>query len=137
MPDDPPQAALEVPPKNALENPIVLCGADGKQTPGSAEVVRYSQATRVTFAVMYVLGGLLGGLFCIVVPVVHLFTTWGLPVLGVLMAIRAMRRTVVVYHPEGACPACGAMIQLVSGPIDDTAWQHCPDCQAALQIRLA
>lgn len=114
---------------------IILEAPNGVETAGEAEIARYSIASRISQAALWVIGGLLGGTACIIIPVVHLFTTWGLPLLGVLMAVRTMRREVVVHQPEGTCPKCNEQIQLPGGAANDPEWQVCPRCKTTIQVR--
>ena len=114
---------------------IVIQAAAGEETAGEAEVVRYSTASRITQATLWIIGGLLGGTACIIIPVVHLFSTWGLPLLGIFMAVRTMRREVVIYEPTGTCPNCKGKIELAGGAANDPEWQVCPHCKTAIQVR--
>ena len=111
-------------------------GGEAPGTPGTAEVIRYSSVSRITRATLFVLAGLIGGTACIIVPVVHLFTTWGLPLIGILVAMRTMRKTVVVHQPEGVCPHCKEQIQLSGGALIDDEWQVCPLCKSKLRVRV-
>jgi len=101
---------------------------------GSADVQRRSSAQRAVRAGALVVGGLATGTICIVIPIVHLVTTWALPLLGVLLAVREMRREVVITRLEGQCPACEAMIDERDRGRDDPAVQVCPHCNRRLQI---
>jgi hypothetical protein len=113
---------------------IIIQGPDGCQQPCEAEVIRYSTASRVTYANLYIIGGLLAGTVCIVVPIAHLITTWGFPLLGIYMAIRTLRCKIVILPQECTCPACGERMQLTGGSIDDAEWQKCPQCNATLRV---
>jgi hypothetical protein len=42
---------------------------------------------------------------------------------------------IVIHHPEGICPACGAAIQLPTAALESA--EHCPECKAELHIQLA
>ncbi len=118
------------------EEPIRFEDQQNQFTLGTAEVVRYSTLARTTTATLYIVGGVLGGTVCILIPLVHLITTWALPLLGIFMGVRALRRHVVLYQPQGQCPHCGKPMQLPGGSIDDADWQHCPHCQAILTVLL-
>ena len=99
------------------------------------DVVRHSTAVRIIMASMWAVGGFLLAAPCILIPVVHLVSTWGLPLLGILMGLRAWKRRVVIHNITGTCPACQQQIQLNGGSIDDMSWQVCPVCKAALKVR--
>lgn len=115
---------------------ITFHSPDAGEASGEAEVLRFSAAGRVALATLYVLGGLLGATACIIIPGVHFITTWALPLLGVIMAVRTVRRDLIVHQPHGRCPSCGKHIELTGGPLDDPHWQKCPQCQAVVQIRV-
>ena len=110
--------------------------ASGEKRAGQAsDIARYSDAVRITIGTLWIVGGLIGGTVCIVVPVVHLITTWALPLFGILMGLRAFKRRVVIYQPAGVCPSCDKPMELAGGSIDDQTWQTCPQCKAALKVR--
>jgi hypothetical protein len=113
---------------------IVISSSENDVIKTTAEVERYSQTNRVLRASAYVAAGLLGGTVCIVIPLVHLITTWGLPALGIYMAYRTMQREVVLKAIEAACPNCKETIQLTGGGLNDHHWQVCHNCHARLHI---
>lgn len=116
--------------------PVVLEDESGKTKPGqAADIARYSDAMRITIGTLYIVGGLVGGTVCLVVPVAHLITTWALPLGGIFMGIRAYKRRIVIYQALGVCPTCGEAIELVGGSVDDRSWQTCPKCKAVLRVR--
>src|SRR6187399_125714 len=86
------------------EEIVCIQAPDGRQASGSAVFVHYSTGGRVTRAILYVFGGLVAGTACIIVPIVHLFSTWGFPLLGVVMAMRTMRRHFVIDRLDAVCP---------------------------------
>src|SRR5262249_3672221 len=116
------------------KEPVVIRAENGQTSAGQAEIVRFSNASRITKSTLWVIAGLFGGTVCIIVPVVHLVTTWGFPLLGILMAIRTMKRDVSRHDPEGVCPAWGQPAEFAGGPLIDTEWQACPHCQAKLRF---
>ncbi|HWB20516.1 MAG TPA: hypothetical protein VG711_09470 [Phycisphaerales bacterium] len=86
---------------------------------------------------MYIVGGLIGGFMCIFIPLVHLVTTWLLPIGGIFLGYKTMLKKVQLYTPSGPCPNCGHAMQLGGGSIDDRAWQVCPACKAPIVIIVA
>ena len=118
------------------QEPVVFANQSGSSRAGqAADIARYSDATRITIGTLYIVGGLVGGTVCLVVPVAHLLTTWALPLGGIFMGIRAFKRRVVIYQVAGVCPTCGEAIDLHGGSIDDPSWQTCPKCNAVLRVR--
>lgn len=116
------------------EEPIELIGPSGEHAAGAAEIVRYSPAGRIAAAAGFIIAGLIGGAACIVIPILHLITTWALPLGGVLLGMRAYKRRVMLYELKGTCPVCKQRIELGGGSIDDPGWQTCPLCQAKLAV---
>ncbi len=116
--------------------PITLESTDHPATTGHAdEVARHSAIARIGVASVYVIGGFLLAVPCIIVPVVHLVSTWGLPLLGILMAVRTWKREIVIYRARGKCPACHQPIELNGGSTHDATWQVCPKCKSTLTVR--
>ncbi len=116
------------------EDPITLKTADGSSGPAVAEIIEYSSSARITKGVLFMVGGVLGGAACIIVPVVHLFTTWGLPLAGILLGIRALRTHRKLDRVTGRCPDCEAEIELVGGALTEPARQKCCRCAAPLEL---
>lgn len=117
------------------QEPVAFTNQSGVSRAGqAADIARYSDAMRITIGSLYIVGGLVGGTVCIVVPVAHLITTWALPLGGIFMGLRAFKRRVVIYQPAGVCPSCGEAIELVGGSVDDRSWQKCPKCHAELRV---
>ena len=115
--------------------PITVEAPDGRTSQGQAEVIRYSNASRITRATLFVIAGLIGGTVCIIVPVVHLVTTWGFPLIGILLANRTMKREVSIHQPAVPCPHCGQAIEIAGGALIDSEWQVCPHCRTKLVYR--
>lgn len=103
----------------------------------AADVARYSDAARIAIGTLWIVGGLVGGTVCLVVPLVHLVSTWALPLLGIFMGMRAFKRRTVAYQIACLCPACAEPIELAGGSLDDASWQRCPKCAANLRIEAA
>lgn len=119
---------------------VIIESADGQATGAAGEAVdvaHYSDFARIGIGTLWIVGGVLGGLMFIIVPVVHLITTWVLPLGGVLLGLRAFKRRLVIYQVTGTCPACRELIDLIGGSADDPAWQVCPKCKAPLKVRPA
>ena len=116
------------------EEPVVFETADGASGPAVAEIVRYGRGARISKAILYIVAGLVGGAACIIVPVVHLLTTWGLPLVGILMGVRALRTHERIVTVAGPCPGCGEPVELPGGSMTDV--RICSACKASLTINL-
>jgi hypothetical protein len=117
---------------------VIVQNSSGNTSGGEAvDAAHYSDFARIAIGTLWIVGGLLGGLMFIIVPVVHLISTWALPLGGILLGLRAYRRRVVLYQVTAECPKCHAPIEFPGGSIDDPAWQFCPKCKAPLKVRPA
>ena len=100
----------------------------GATGPGEGRLVSYPQGLRILVASIWLLVGFGGAAALIVVPIVHLFSTWGLPLAGILGAMNAIKTTERVSHVTGQCPACKGKLLLAGGravfPLRD-ACEHC------------
>lgn len=125
-------------PMTDVTSPLTLRADDGTTGEARGVVTPISSASRTIRAVLYVVLGLLGGAACIIIPVLHLITTWGLPLIGVIAAVRISRARADVGEIVGACPACDETIALPGGRIGiEPMHAQCPKCRAALGVSLA
>ena len=97
--------------------------------------MRHSKAGRLVRAALFIIGGLFGGIVCIVIPLVHLVTTWGFPLLGIYLGLRETRRETAVYGLDGICPNSNEKIELAGSWLNEPTWQSCPNCHVKLSIR--
>lgn len=127
-------------PRDALTDarePIALIGPDGARAPARGLVYRHGPAGRWSKAVAFVVGGLVLGAGCIIVPGLHLITTWGLPLLGLLLGLRAYRCVAEVHEIEGVCPACGEAVGPHGGRVTgEPLTTTCPRCTAAIRVEV-
>src|SRR5690606_4394395 len=86
---------------------ITLKSRDGDTVEGTAEVVRFGEASRMARAGALAFGGLVLGIASIVVPVLHFVSTWLLPLVGVLAAVHVYRTPLRISRVETSCPSCG------------------------------
>lgn len=114
---------------------IILEAPDGTRAPGTGDIVRRSKSSRVVRATLYVLAGLLTGAGSILIPLLHLVSTWLLPLVGIALAYRTMQREFVVRAIEGVCPSCKQAINLSGRTVQGGDWQYCPHCEARLTVR--
>ena len=117
------------------EEPVILEAADGKTAPAVAELVRYSPGARRWRAAMFIVGGVVLGVSCSVVPGPHMLVTVWLPALaGIWLARRTLRTEIKVVQIEGTCPACGRSLDLFGGSAADP--RECRRCQTSLTLTL-
>lgn len=115
---------------------VTFQSSQGALTEATAEVMRPSRAANVTRAIALLGGSLVAAGIFIFIPIVHLVTTWALPLLGIVLARGALRRKVAVYDAQGACPSCGETVRLPGGDLEDPSWQICLRCGAPIRVAL-
>ncbi len=114
---------------------VRILAPDGTATEGIADITLISQGRRNLLAAIYGVGGFALGAVSILIPILHLCTVWFLPLLGLVMAARACRRTFNVRSLAGTCPACNAALQMGGREMPDSEWQTCPSCNARLRLQ--
>lgn len=102
--------------------------------PAEAEVIRYTDATRISRGVGAIAAGILFGGICIIVPILHLITTWALPLLGIAAGVYLLNTRYKVKGLRGECPACGKEVELSSGSPDGPVKAVCPKCRQFLEV---
>ena len=115
---------------------ITLRAEDGRTAPAAATIERYSEVTRIGKAVGFFVGGFVLGGACIIVPVLHLVTTWALPLAGIVMGLRTLKIEQRLSRINGTCPACTQRIELRGGAVKAAIWRVCPECDKDLEIVL-
>ncbi len=116
---------------------IELRAESGETAPADATIERYPEAARIGKAVAFIAGGFLLGFACIFVPVLHLITTWALPLAGIVLGRRTLKIDRAFGPITGTCPLCEKPIELRGGPIKTSNWRVCPECQKDLQVVVA
>ena len=114
------------------EQTVILNAADGTSGRAVAHLERYSSTARVGKAIFFVLAGILGAAACIIVPVLHLITTWAFPLAGIVLCVKTLRTRERLVSIAGPCPSCGAPVELPGGAMTDS--RTCPSCQAVLKV---
>lgn len=112
-------------------------GAAEPVTEATATLVRHSLAARLGWAALFGLGGLIGGLFFLPIPILHLCLTWVLPLAGAFAAFRAFSTEVTLREIAGPCPCCQAPVQLEGGGGAGPHFGNCAGCRQALEAKLA
>ncbi len=116
---------------------ITLRGEDGETASAEATIEAYPETARIGKAVGFFAGGFLLGGACIFVPVLHLVTTWALPLAGIVFGLRTLKIDRAFGPITGTCPLCEKPIELRGGPIKTSNWRVCPECQKDLQVVVA
>ena len=113
---------------------LTLRAESGETAPADATIERYPEAARIGKAIAFIVGGFLLGFACIFVPVLHLFTTWALPLAGIVLGRRTLKIDRAFGPIKGLCPLCEKPIELRGGPIKTSNWRVCPQCNKDLEI---
>ena len=113
---------------------IELRAEGGETAPADATIERYPEAARIGKAVGFFAGGFLLGGACLFVPVLHLVTTWALPLAGIVLGMRTLKIDRAFGPVTGTCPLCEKPIELRGGPIKASNWRVCPECGKDIEI---
>lgn len=113
---------------------VQLVAPGGQSAPASADITRPSQHVKMFWAVTVLVVGFGLGAASIIIPILHFFSTWILPLTAVLVARKILNSKFSVTEVRGTCPACGKELDLGDRSMPNSEWQHCPHCEARLQI---
>ena len=114
------------------EETITLRADDGRTSPAIAEVIRYGDGARIGRAVLFLLGGLLAGTACVVVPGPHTLVSPVVLAVGVLLFFKALRTREKLLSVSGDCPGCGAAWVSAGGSLSEP--RSCPGCKTAIAL---
>jgi hypothetical protein len=81
---------------------------DRVEAPVSVEITRYNLAIRLTRSLPIFVGSVILGAATIIVPGVHLISTWFIPLLGSGIALYVFRVHARIGTIDGRCPSCEA-----------------------------
>ena len=107
----------------------------GDARPGSGTFTAIDDKARIGKAVAFLVGGFVGAAVCIVVPVLHLITTWALPLVGVVAFVVVLGTKSTLTDISGSCPGCGEDITLKGGKADFPLRDACPGCSRPLLVK--
>jgi len=113
---------------------LSLRAQDGRTAPAAAVIDEYPSGVRLATAVAFFAGGFMGAAACIIVPILHLVTTWALPLAGILMGLRTLRIEHRLGSITGTCPLCEQRITLRGGPVKASNWRVCPSCRKDVEV---
>lgn len=119
-----------------MREPVTVEDRHHEQAEGTAEVVRFNTAQRLTRAVPVAVIGTIVGLGTIVIPGLHLVSTWAIPLLSIGIAAYLYQRRGTVDRVQGSCPSCSAALDADGGAWEDPMWVRCKSCEAPLQVVL-
>lgn len=115
---------------------VQLHTRDKRTVEAEAEIDRKPEGVRVAKAAAILAAGLVAGVASIVVPVLHLVSTWALPLLGAAGAWFVYNQRIVIGRVRGTCPLCDAALDAEGGPLEDPMWIRCQACQGPLRLEL-
>lgn len=115
---------------------IQLRTRTGLGSTATATVTRRSGAFRVVRSLGIGVGGVVVGLATVVIPAVHLISTWAIPLAAIAIALVLLRQGPAVDTAAGPCPKCGAAIEVAGGTVADDLWVACPACAEPLRFEL-
>ncbi|MCB9675951.1 MAG: hypothetical protein H6737_12585 [Alphaproteobacteria bacterium] len=116
---------------------VSLKAREGGTGQGEADVVRFSNGQRLSKAVPIAIGGFVLGAASIVIPGVHLISTWAIPLLSLGIAWYFFGKRGSVRRVTGTCPACGEAMDAEGGDWEDPMYVRCDKCEKPIQVLLA
>ncbi len=116
---------------------LVLQAETGAQTEGTASIEHFSTPLRWVKATIFLFGGIGLGAALIVVPILHLVTTWALPLAGLIACISALRTRARLGDIQASCPGCKASFSHNGGRAVFPMRIDCPDCRRPISIEPA
>jgi len=120
-----------------LSEVVSLKGRDGAKGEGQAEVVRYSSAQRLSKALAIGVGGTLLGVSTIVIPGVHLISTWAIPLLSIGIAWYFYGRRGLLGAVSATCPSCGEQLNGEGGAWEDPMYVRCSACSRPFEVTVS
>lgn len=106
----------------------------GSVRQATATIVHFSASQRFGKAALFLVGGVGLGAALIVVPILHLITTWALPLAGTIGCVNTLRTRSRLRDIDGVCPACENTLQHKGGRAVFPMRIDCPDCRRPLSI---
>ncbi len=116
------------------EQRVKVATRQGPSNEGTASVVFYGKGQRLVRAIaVLAIFLILAGAF-VFVPIVHLITTWALPIAGLVGFWMLLRTKAVVKTIEGQCPDCSHTFAFKGGPMEEIMWYRCEECRLPLKV---
>ena len=116
---------------------LLLRAETGAVTQGSATIEHFSTPLRWVRGTIFLVGGFGLGAALIVVPILHLITTWALPLAGAIACVGALRTRARLENIQGCCPGCEASFSHNGGRAVFPIRIDCPDCRRPISIEPA
>ena len=120
-----------------MKESVQLAARGGGETVGNTEVTRFSSGRRMGQAAGIAVGGILLGAATIVIPGVHLISTWAIPLLSFGIAAYLFSRRGVIGAVTGECPSCHQQMNSPGGAWEDPMWVRCNQCEAPVEVKLS
>jgi hypothetical protein len=114
--------------------PLTIRSSNGKRGDGAADLHEIPDGERVGKTVGFVVAGCALGAALIVVPIVHLLTTWALPLAGAMLGRNAWMTRARLGAVEGHCPSCEAPLSLEGSGANFPMRETCGGCGCALEL---
>ena len=113
---------------------LVLQAETGAQTEGTATIEHFSTPLRWVRATIFLVGGVGLAAALIVVPILHLITTWALPLAGLIACVSVLRTRARLADIQGRCPGCEASFSHNGGRAVFPMRIDCPNCRRPISI---
>jgi hypothetical protein len=106
----------------------------GESNTGVGEFREYSSPLRYAMSFGWLLTAFALAIVLVVVPVIHLITTWLLPIAGVVGFVTIIKTRATITKIQSQCPACNSTVLLRGGRATDQMRESCDDCNRPLII---
>ena len=106
----------------------------GDSNSGIGELREYSSLLRYGMSFGWLLTAFALAVVLVVVPVIHLITTWLLPIAGVVGFVSIIQTRATITKIKGQCPACNSNVLLSGGRAAPQMRESCDDCSRPLII---
>jgi ribosomal protein S27AE len=114
---------------------VILRNEEGATRVATGTWQSFDVGARSVKAVGFAVGGVLCAMPLVLVPILHLVTTWLLPLLGMIAAVNAWRTQEKLTSIQGECPSCSDSVTLEGGQVVDQMHDTCPACNRIVFIQ--
>ena len=106
----------------------------GETTSGVGELREFSSPLRYAMSFGWLITAFVLAVVLVVVPVIHLLTTWLLPIAGLVGFVTIIQTRATITKIKSQCPSCKAAVLLGGGRAEAQMRDSCNDCNRPLII---
>jgi len=106
----------------------------GESCEGVGELREYGPLIRYSMSFGWLITALALATALLVIPVIHLITTWLLPIAGAVGFVSIIKTKATITKIKSDCPACKSAVLLRGGRDDHGLRESCDECNRPLII---